>query len=107
MGSEEFEVISRYEMPIVGSVEIIHASTKDSAGAHGRYFGRVSQIGHVARYSETEHEARTKTSEEIAVFLLKQRKELSDKVHEIDKLIPTTSLGIITSGDWLKKYKKE
>jgi hypothetical protein len=101
----DFEVVGDYNIPYMGRLEIIHAQTSTVGDAHGKYFGRINLLGIVARYSETEKEALAKASEEIALHMLRRRKELSDEVHQIDSLIPTTSFGIITSGDWLKQYE--
>lgn len=99
-------LIDTYDIPYVGRVEILDSTEEpEHVRLHGNYWARVGKLGIVAGHSSTKEIALERTSEEVAVHLLKRRKELSDEVHTIDSLIPTTSLGIITSGDWLKKYK--
>jgi hypothetical protein len=102
-------VIAEYQMPYIGTIRVMdNTSTPETEKHHGNYWVHAGEkIGIVGRFSQTQEEALRKASEEIAVHLLKRRKELSDEATQIDSLIPTTSLGIITSGDWLNRYKTE
>lgn len=100
-------VLAEYNLPYLGHVSLLDDSNSPSAmQINGAYWARVEKIGAVGRYSSSRKELVGKVSEEIITFLLRKRKELSDEVHQIDNIIPTTSIGIIKSGDWMDQYKQ-
>jgi hypothetical protein len=99
-------IVAEYNLPYVGNVRIMNSAQEpEKDRIHGIYWARVENLGIVARFSECESRVMERVSEEIIIHLMKKRKELSREMAKIDELIPTTSIGIISSGHWFSQYK--
>lgn len=104
---KEQRVIEEYQLPYIGHVTLL--DNRHDPSFNGKYWAKVENIGAVGRYSESEQQLREKVSEEILVFLLRKRKELTDELSQVDSVFPfdATSFKMISSGNWMEKYKKQ
>ena len=104
----EPRVIAEYQLPYIGSVILLDDSANKEQ-VHGAYWARVNGLGIAGRYSSSQEDLTRKVSEEILLSLIRKRKELTDELMQIDEVFPsdTRSLHNLSSGEWMKKYKKD
>jgi hypothetical protein len=86
------KVLRKYEVPVAGRVNLIHAPNCEF---HGPYYARVENYGLAGRRSQTEDEARFRAGVEIQNWLEVKRHDLEKKLEPIKNVLSRMSVNSV------------